>query len=56
MKVKVITKFKDKETGEIRRKGSTFTCSEERYNEILKIGAFVEEVKENKTKSDTKKD
>lgn len=56
MKVKVLAKFKDKETGKIRKKGSTFECSKARYDEILKVGAFVEEIKENEASKETKSD
>ncbi|MCI8507560.1 MAG: hypothetical protein HFJ06_03195 [Lachnospiraceae bacterium] len=37
MKVRVLKKFKDKEMGEIRRKGEVFECSEKRYAEIMKV-------------------
>lgn len=45
MKVKVIRRFKDKKTGDIRKKGEEFTLSKERFAEIEKVGHFVEEVK-----------
>lgn len=45
MKVKVIRRFKDKKTGDIRRKGEEFTLSKERFAEIENAGHFVEEVK-----------
>lgn len=42
MKVKVIEKFRDKKTGDIRNVGEVFTASKERFAEILKVGRFVE--------------
>lgn len=44
MKVKVIKKFKDKKTGNIRKKGEEFTLSKERFFEIENVGHFVEEI------------
>lgn len=46
MKAKVISSFKDKETGKVRKVGEEFTCTKKRFNEILSVGNFVEEVKE----------
>ena len=46
MKVEVIKTFKDKETSELRKVGDKFTCTKKRYNEILSVGEFVKEVKE----------
>lgn len=48
MKVKVLKSFRDKYSGEIRKKGSTITVSKDRYAEILKKGPLVEEVKATK--------
>jgi len=48
MKAKVLIKFKDKETGEIRNIGDVFICNKKRFAEILESGNFVEEVTENK--------
>lgn len=45
MKVKVIEKFKDKTTGKVRKVGETFDCTKKRFDEILTVGKFVEEVK-----------
>ena len=42
MNVKVIERFKDRETGEIRKVGEVFDASEERCAEILKVGKFIE--------------
>ncbi|MCC8163346.1 MAG: hypothetical protein LIO86_09360 [Lachnospiraceae bacterium] len=44
MKVKVIKAFKDKHTKEIHRAGDEFTCSKERYDEILSKDKYVEPV------------
>ena len=46
MKVRVIKKFRDKVTGEVRKVGDEFTCTKKRYNEILLVDALVEEIKE----------
>ena len=50
MKVKVLEKFRDKYTGKVHEKGKTITISKERYDEILTVGKFVEEIKETKEK------
>jgi hypothetical protein len=50
MKAKVLKRFKDKHTGELHSKGTTITISEERYEEIMKVGPFVEVIKSGKTK------
>ena len=44
MEVKVITRFRDAHTGEIHKPGETFECTQERYDEILAVGPFVEKV------------
>lgn len=46
MRAKVLIKFIDKETGEVRNIGDEFICTKKRFAEILKVGAFVEEVTE----------
>lgn len=57
MKVKVLRKFIDKNTGKARKKGDVFTCNKERFDEInrngvdLKVGKLVEEIKEEKTEA-----
>lgn len=48
MKAKVLVKFKDKETGEIRNIGDVFVCNKKRFAEILEVGNYVEEVTEAK--------
>ena len=50
MKAKVLEKFKDKHTNKVYKKGDTITISKERFDEILTVGKFVEEIKENKEK------
>lgn len=42
MKVKVLTEFVDKHTGELRKVGSSFECTDERLKEIRSVGSFVE--------------
>lgn len=54
MKVKVLEKFKDKYTGKVHKKGEVFTAKKERVEEILKVGKFVEEVKDEKTEKAAK--
>lgn len=46
MKVKVIEKFRDKHTKKIHNVGDVLTISQARYDEILTVGNFVEEIKE----------
>ena len=41
MKVKVVKEFVDKHTGELHKVDSSFDCSEDRFKEIQKAGAFV---------------
>lgn len=41
MKVNVIKEFVDKHTGELHKQGSSFDCDANRYEEILKSGAYV---------------
>lgn len=47
MKVKVIKKFKDKNTKKIHNVGDELKISKERFSEIESIGHFVEEIKAN---------
>lgn len=49
MKAKVLKKFKDKETGKVREVGEEFSCTKKRFAEILAVGEFVAEVKEETT-------
>ena len=46
MKVKVIERFRDKNTKKIHKVGDILTISKERCDEILTVGNFVEEIKE----------
>ena len=50
MKVITIERFRDLKEGVVREIGDTFEVSKKRYEEILKVGKFVEEVKESKAK------
>jgi hypothetical protein len=49
MKVKVLKKFIDKHSGEIHEEGKILTVSKDRFDEILKVGKFVEEITEKTT-------
>ena len=49
MKAKVLKRFKDKHSGKIHEQGEVLTISKDRFNEILKVGAFVEEIPQKKT-------
>ncbi len=40
--VRCLVEFRDKHTGEIHKAGDIFKVTEERFNEILEVGAFVE--------------
>ena len=54
MKVRVTRDFYDKANDEVLRKaGEELVISQERFEEILSVGDFVEEIKE--TKKSTKK-
>jgi len=55
MKVKVIEKFKDKHTKKIHKVGDVLTISQERHDEILTVGKFVEEIKEEPKAASPKK-
>ena len=46
MKAKVIKEFKDKHTKKIHKVGDVLTVSQERFDEILTVGNFVEEINE----------
>lgn len=52
-KVKVLRKFKDKRTNAIRHKDEIIEISEERFNEIMKTGPYIEEVTQPKENSST---
>lgn len=46
MKVKVIEEFRDKHTKKIHILNKVMEITKERYDEILTVGKFVEEIKE----------
>lgn len=46
VKVIVVNKFKDKNTGKLREPGEVFICNKERFAEIQAAGDYVKEVKE----------
>ena len=46
MKVKVIRKFRDKYTGKSHRRGEVLEISQARYQEISKVGDFVQPIAE----------
>lgn len=48
MKVIVVTKFIDKNTGKLRNVGDIFTCNKERFAEICAAGEYVKEYKDEK--------
>ena len=48
MKVKVIKKFRDKVTGELRKVDDEFNCTKKRFDEILSVDKLIEEIKEEK--------
>lgn len=48
MKARVVKRFKDKHTGKIHERGQILTVKRERFDEILKVGAFVEEIPQKK--------
>lgn len=51
MKVKTLIKFRDLNEKKIREVGEEFVVSKDRFEEILKIGKFVEPI-ENKIKKE----
>lgn len=53
MKVRTLVKFIDKKEGKLREVGDEFTVSKARFKEILSVGAFVEEVKEDESKAES---
>lgn len=57
MKVKVLRNFYDKANDEtLRKAGDELVISQERYEEILSVGDFVEEIKEVEEDKETKED
>lgn len=56
MQAVVLKTFKDKHTGELRKKGLTIDVSEERFKEILTVGPFVEAIPDSPKKTTKKKE
>lgn len=56
MKVKVIKKFRDKETRKIHQVGEELTLTKERFKEIESVGKFVEAVKSDDKSNESNKD
>jgi hypothetical protein len=52
MKVKTIVRFKDLKEDKIREIGETFIISKKRADEILRKGAYIEEIKEDNKKKE----
>lgn len=46
MKVKVLERFKDKYTGKVHEADKVMDVTEERFEEILTVGKFVEKISE----------
>ena len=55
MKVRTLVTFNDLKEKQRREIGEEFVVSKERYDEILKVGKFVEEVKEEVKEEEIKK-
>lgn len=53
MKAKVLTRFRDKYSGEVYKVGAVITVSKERFAEILAVAPLVEEVKTKKKAAET---
>ena len=51
MNVKTVVRFIDKKEGVTREIGDVFRVSKERYEEILKVGPFVEAVPETRKRA-----
>lgn len=52
MKVRVLIPFRDKVANKVRKEGTVFEVSENRFNEIIKVGNLIEIIKdEPKTKA-----
>ncbi|MDD6145917.1 MAG: hypothetical protein PUB43_02600 [Oscillospiraceae bacterium] len=56
MTVKVIKKFRDKETGKINKVDDILEITDERLAEIKEVGNFVEEIKESDDETANKTD
>lgn len=55
MNARVIRRFRDKETKEMREVGDIFECTKARFDEISAVGNFVEEVEIPKKRTTRKK-
>lgn len=55
MRARVLEKFMDLKNNRIRTEDEVFVLTKERFDEILKVGKFIEEVKEDTQKTTTKK-
>lgn len=53
MRARVLEKFMDLKNNRIRTEDEVFVLTKERFNEILKVGKFIEEVKEDTQKTTT---
>lgn len=53
MKVKVIKRFKDKNTGKLYRAGDVIEVTKKRFAEIQKVGSLVEAVPNEEETADT---
>lgn len=56
MRVKTVVTFKDLKEKKLRIIGEEFDCSKERYEEIIKVGAYVELVQEKPDGSEEKEE
>ena len=56
MRVKTVVTFKDLKEKKLRIIGEEFDCSKERYEEIIKVGAYVEPVQEKPDGSEEKEE
>lgn len=53
MRARVLEKFMDLKNNRIRTEDEVFVLTKERFDEILKVGKFIEEVKEDTQKTTT---
>lgn len=51
MKVKVTRKFNDRHTNVLHRRGDVLEISQERYEEIMRVGAFVMQIAQDDDKT-----
>ena len=50
MKAKVLKRFRDRHNGKIYHAGDVIIISKDRFNEIISVGEFVEEIKKTEPK------